>query len=99
MQVCSKMVTDWSTEISRGPNPSRSVDEAESLISEQLAIVSRGIKSNNMIYKSLFDTWLQLDELFKSLQSRAQNINNACDQITDDSTNDHLAMSCRILYL
>jgi hypothetical protein len=31
LQVSSKMVTDWSAEISKGTNPSRSVDEAESM--------------------------------------------------------------------
>lgn len=87
LQVCSKMVTDWSTEISRGPNPSRSVDQAESLISEQLAITSRGIKSKRQIYQSLYDTWLLLDETFKCMEIRADNITKMSENVTNEPDN------------
>ena len=82
LQVCAKMVTDWSSEISRGPNPSRSVDQAESVISEQLAITSRGVKSKRSIYESLYENWLQLNLAFEGVEKRADMIG----QLTADYT-------------
>ena len=85
LQVTSKMVSDWCTEISRGPNPSRSVDQAESLIQEQIHETQRGIHSKKSIYSSLLENWTQLETAFDKVETRAENIAQLSVEVKSDS--------------
>jgi len=54
LEVVVKMISDWSVEIQKGPNPSRNVDDMESLLTDQMNKIKRSIDTKADIFRIVF---------------------------------------------
>ena len=74
------MISDWSAELNKGPNPSRSVDEANAL-EEQLTSKKLQLKSKKDKLDSLMDAWQQQEQLMLRLESRVDRIHQLVGEL------------------
>ena len=74
------MISDWSAELNKGPNPSRSVDEANAL-EEQLTSKKLQLKSKKDKLDSLMDAWQQQEQLMLRLESRVERIHQLVGEL------------------
>ena len=54
LEVVVKMISDWSVEIQKGPNPSKNVDDMESLLSDQMNKTKRSIDNKADIFRKAY---------------------------------------------
>ena len=68
------MMSDWSVELGKGPNPSCSVDEAVNL-EEKLSIVRKQLENKYVNLENISSKWTDLCRIVESLEKRVNNIN------------------------
>ena len=74
LEVQTKMMSDWSVEIGKGPNPSCSVDEAVEL-EEKLIILRKQLDNKYSNLNSIQLKWINLNNIINNLSTRINNIN------------------------
>lgn len=85
LEVVVKMISDWSVEIQKGPNPSKNVDDMESLLSDQMSKTKRSIENKAHIFKNLVDNWKELEDAFALVEERSNRIKSALEEPDADT--------------
>ncbi|CAG5085315.1 Oidioi.mRNA.OKI2018_I69.PAR.g10860.t3.cds [Oikopleura dioica] len=85
LEVVVKMISDWSVEIQKGPNPSKNVDDMESLLSDQMSKTKRSIENKAHIFKNLVDNWKELEDAFALVEERSNRIKSALEESDADT--------------
>ena len=69
LEVHTKMISDWSAELSKSPNPSSSVDEANAL-EEQLITTQKQLESKRLQLGTMRDAWVEQEKTIVALEER-----------------------------
>ena len=69
LEVHTKMISDWSAELSKSPNPSSSVDEANAL-EEQLITTQKQLESKRLQLGTMRDAWVEQEKTIIALEER-----------------------------
>lgn len=75
LEVHTKMISDWSAELSKSPNPSSSVDEANAL-EEQLITTQKQLESKRLQLGTMRDAWVEQEKTIIALEERVTRIQN-----------------------
>ena len=73
LEVHTKMISDWSAELSKSPNPSSSVDEANAL-EEQLITTQKQLESKRLQLGTMRDAWVEQEKTIIALEERVTRI-------------------------
>ena len=74
------MISDWSVELNKGPNPSSSVDQAVSL-EDKMEITRKQLEGKLNVLRSLHANWAEMEDIMTKLDSRVSKINQLVSEI------------------
>ena len=74
------MISDWSVELNKGPNPSSSVDQAVAL-EDKMEITRKQLESKLNVLRSLHANWAEMEDIMAKLDVRVAKINQLVSQI------------------
>ena len=74
------MISDWSVELNKGPNPSSSVDQAVAL-EDKMEITRKQLEGKLNVLRSLHANWAEMEDIMTKLDNRVSKINQLVSEI------------------